>query len=126
LIADILHRAGARKTRLSVRVARQLLSHKWPLNIRELENVLTVASALANQGVVEWAHLPESLTNAPAQHIAGVDTSLNSDDQQQWLESLLRQHQGNVSAVARVTGKSRMQIHRWLQKYAIDLEQFRR
>jgi transcriptional regulator of acetoin/glycerol metabolism len=37
----------------------------------------------------------------------------------------LRGHQGNISAVARAMGVARMQIHRYLRRYQIDLAQFR-
>ncbi|WP_437571577.1 sigma 54-interacting transcriptional regulator [Sorangium sp. So ce542] len=42
------------------------------------------------------------------------------------LVALLGEHRGNVAAVARATGKARMQIQRWLKRYRIDPEQFRR
>ena len=42
------------------------------------------------------------------------------------LVELLTQHRGNVSAVARATGKARMQIQRWMKRWAIDPELFRR
>ena len=42
------------------------------------------------------------------------------------LVSLLDEHHGNVSATARSMGKARVQIRRWLQRYRIDPDQFRR
>ncbi|MBL8742335.1 MAG: sigma 54-interacting transcriptional regulator [Myxococcales bacterium] len=41
------------------------------------------------------------------------------------LRALLAQHKGNVAAVGRVFGKERMQVHRWLKRYGIDVEQYR-
>jgi len=41
------------------------------------------------------------------------------------LRELLVRHRGNVAAVGRELGKERMQIHRWLKRYNIDLEQYR-
>jgi hypothetical protein len=41
------------------------------------------------------------------------------------LRALLSQHEGNVAAVGRVLGKARMQIHRWVERYAIDLDDYR-
>jgi transcriptional regulator with GAF, ATPase, and Fis domain len=34
---------------------------------------------------------------------------------------LLREHHGNMSAVARVLGKGRTQIVRWVTRYGIDI-----
>jgi transcriptional regulator of acetoin/glycerol metabolism len=41
------------------------------------------------------------------------------------LRELLQQHQGNVAAVGRELGKARMQVHRWLKRYGIALEDYR-
>ena len=41
------------------------------------------------------------------------------------LRALLEQHQGNVAAVGRVLGKARMQIHRWVERYNIVLDDYR-
>jgi transcriptional regulator with GAF, ATPase, and Fis domain len=41
------------------------------------------------------------------------------------LRALLRKHAGNVAAVGRELGKERMQIHRWVKRYAIDLDEYR-
>jgi transcriptional regulator of acetoin/glycerol metabolism len=41
------------------------------------------------------------------------------------LRALLERHRGNIAAVGRELGKERMQIHRWLKKYSIDLSQYR-
>ncbi|MBS2015815.1 MAG: sigma 54-interacting transcriptional regulator [Deltaproteobacteria bacterium] len=41
------------------------------------------------------------------------------------LRALLERHRGNVAAVGRELGKERMQVHRWLKRYNIDLAQYR-
>jgi sigma-54 dependent transcriptional regulator, acetoin dehydrogenase operon transcriptional activator AcoR len=41
------------------------------------------------------------------------------------LRALLDRHKGNVAAVGRELGKERMQVHRWLKRYNIDLSQYR-
>ncbi len=41
------------------------------------------------------------------------------------LVRLMREYQGNVAAVARVLGKGRTQIHRWLERYGIDPDEYR-
>jgi transcriptional regulator with GAF, ATPase, and Fis domain len=44
---------------------------------------------------------------------------------EQELRALLAHHKGNVAAVGREFGKERMQVHRWLKRYGIDVEQYR-
>jgi DNA-binding NtrC family response regulator len=41
------------------------------------------------------------------------------------LVRLMREYQGNVAAVARVMGKGRTQIHRWLERYGINPDEYR-
>jgi transcriptional regulator with GAF, ATPase, and Fis domain len=41
------------------------------------------------------------------------------------IDGLLRTHQGNVSAVARATGKARNQVQRWLRRYGLDPDEYR-
>jgi len=41
------------------------------------------------------------------------------------LRAVLSRHKGNVAAVGRELGKERMQIHRWLKKYGISLDEYR-
>jgi transcriptional regulator with GAF, ATPase, and Fis domain len=41
------------------------------------------------------------------------------------LRALLSTHRGNVAAVGRVLGKERMQIHRWMKKYNIEIAEYR-
>jgi DNA-binding NtrC family response regulator len=41
------------------------------------------------------------------------------------LVALLGEHRGNVSEVARVMGKGRTQIRRWIKKFELDTDSFR-
>jgi len=41
------------------------------------------------------------------------------------LIALLREHQGNITAIARATGWNRVQIHRWLKRFDLDPRPFR-
>jgi transcriptional regulator of acetoin/glycerol metabolism len=41
------------------------------------------------------------------------------------LRALLLSHRGNVAAVGRVLGKERMQIHRWMKRYNIAIDEYR-
>ncbi len=42
------------------------------------------------------------------------------------LRALLARYQGNVAAVGREYGKERMQVHRWMKRYGIDPDAYRR
>ena len=41
------------------------------------------------------------------------------------LRELLMRHRGNIAAVGRELGKERMQVHRWMKRYSIRVEEYR-
>ncbi len=111
---------------LAVEVARQLLTYPWPGNLRELEQVLSAAALLARRGTIELEHLPESVRSAtPPGPTALPELTPEQQTHRDELEALLREHAGNVTVVAKVLGKTRMQVHRWMNRYGLDPESFR-
>jgi transcriptional regulator with AAA-type ATPase domain len=134
LVASLLPRVApdwAEAIRLRVEAARALFHYDWPLNVRELEACLGIATALAGRGVVKLEHLTEAVRGeraAAADNAADTAPNLTPEEQQRRdeLMELLRQHRGNISAVARSAGKARVQIHRWLRRYRLDPRSFRR
>jgi sigma-54 dependent transcriptional regulator, acetoin dehydrogenase operon transcriptional activator AcoR len=140
LIAALLRRlAPERATRLSfsVHAARALFAYPWPLNVRELENTLRIAVALAGtSGRIGVEQLPEGVRRG---HLSTPPPASDSQEDEPMpppgseedralraeLTALLTQHRGNVSKVAKAMNKGRMQIHRWLRRLGIDAEAFR-
>lgn len=121
---------------LSLAAARRLFACPFPFNIRELDRRVAGAAALAGGGAIEPSHLlfeddelptrpnaPSGSTAAPSIDDGITDThesvALTEEDEQRkaWLLALLDEHQWNVSAVARASGKARMQIQRWMIRF---------
>lgn len=132
LIPALLRRAGAPpEVRFSREAARALFRWSWPHNVRELEKALALAVALAGDGRIELAHLPEIVRTAPEAQpdpMAGRATRPLSEadvSRRTELIELLRAHHGNVSAVARQMGVARMQIQRWCRRFHLDPASFR-
>ncbi|WP_049949692.1 sigma 54-interacting transcriptional regulator [Sorangium cellulosum] len=129
IVGDILRRLdipAATDLKLSTAAGLKLLRHPWPLNIRELQQALSVAAALTTDGVIGEAHLPEAALGAlapcsPALHEERGDPEALRRN----LVELLEKHQGKVTHVARDMGKARMQIHRWMQRFGIDPNEYR-
>ena len=123
-----------------------LLHYDYPFNVRELEAFIKRGIALCDGTTLDTAQLPDEVKDlmkvygvrnkqpAQAQPIApvmtgtpipglgpprvGVPTEVE-------LRALLHQHRGNVAAVGREFGKERMQVHRWMKRYGIDVDEYR-
>ena len=129
LLADLLQRPeiqGGREARLQVATGRRLLSYPWPLNIRELQQALTVAVALANGSPLLPSHLPSGVASAPPPAPSKATEPVGADEIVSRIVALLEKSRGNVTEVARSMGKTRMQIHRWMDRFGIDPQDYRR
>jgi sigma-54 dependent transcriptional regulator, acetoin dehydrogenase operon transcriptional activator AcoR len=154
LIADLLPRLAperAPRLRFAPDLATALVSHGWPLNVRELEHLLSVAIVTSNEDLLRIEHVGDALRparasapvsasmpaatprsspnprSAPAPSAPQPSRPLSEEDERlraELSEALTRTH-GNVSEVARTMGKTRMQIHRWMKRFGITPESFR-
>lgn len=126
LIAAFLRRFGGEASSFSPAAYRALVLYDWPHNVRELEKTIESAVALCEGSKIELRHLPELIQkHKPRSPEAALEGDELAETYQRELVRLLTAHQGNVSAVARSMGKSRMQIHRWLKRLDLDPESFR-
>jgi sigma-54 dependent transcriptional regulator, acetoin dehydrogenase operon transcriptional activator AcoR len=127
VIAALLERIEdprARDVGFTADAIRVLLDHAWPRNVRELEKALERAIALADGGDVEPAHLPDELRAPrarPSSPRAAIELAEHEQQRRAEIVQLLRDHGGNITAVARAMGKVRSQIQRWIKRYAIDV-----
>jgi len=127
LIGTLIERlsgAAAEEVALTEAAVRALHRHDWPHNVRELEKCLAAALVLAGGHPIDVPHL----TPAVRASRAGADTDPGVDEEALRLRlvELLAQHEGNISAVARAMGKARMQIHRWMKRFGLEPESFRK
>jgi transcriptional regulator with AAA-type ATPase domain len=114
---------------LSPAAGRKLLAYPWPLNIRELQQRLAVAAVLASGAPIGVEHLDHEGAMSAVTETSTEDRDLADRRREENLRALLltelaRSH-GNVAEVARSMGKARMQVQRWLKRFAIDPAAFR-
>jgi transcriptional regulator with AAA-type ATPase domain len=127
LLADILARrhGGRGSLTLTSAASRALLAYDWPGNVRELEQVLGRALAVAGDGPIDAPHLGRTslpkTTRAQDEALEPEDAKLRDE-----LTAALARHAGNISEVARTMGKARMQIQRWIRRFELDPESYRR
>lgn len=109
----------------------RLISHGWGGNVRELENRLESALALANNGQITVEDVfPED--SAGAEH-NGELPSLQSfrddmarDAEEDYLVYVLRVTGGNISKAAKIAGTHRTHLHRLCRQHAIEPSEFRK
>ena len=113
LLERLLEKYGTqgRPLILSTAARMLLLAHRWPGNIRELDNAIAFAAALCDDGVIEVADLPDQLTrSAPV---------IEEQGQEAELRAVLMSSRGNVSEAARRLGIDRTTLHRRMRRFGI-------
>jgi DNA-binding NtrC family response regulator len=137
LVADLLEKAApGKEARLTPALGRALYTYEWPLNVRELSHALAAAAVFAAEGPLDLRHAPDALRGASGGRSIAPTSSdplppsrpLTAEEERikAQVVELLSKTQGNVSEVARVMGKTRMQIHRWMRRFGLDPEAHRR
>jgi transcriptional regulator with PAS, ATPase and Fis domain len=122
LIGQLLKNSQHEKPTLAPDAVRCMYNYAWPLNVRELSHALGTALLLAAGNPIQRQHLPKAVQEAKVER----EPVLTGEQQKhrEEIALLLRKHSGNVSAVARETGKARMQIQRWIKRYNLDPSQY--
>lgn len=122
IMAALLQRESSspRPTSIQRYAARALFSYPFPLNVRELEQALRRAAALAQGGELRKEHLPETIRNYRPNKLLPEEQALRDQ-----LAELLRKHRGNIAAVGRALGKAPIQIRRWCARFSLQIAPFR-
>ncbi len=124
LVDHLLARCGAGGRAMAAALAEALLLHGWPLNVRELFNVLSTA-VQSQPGSEPLALTPEverALAAGRALAAAAPDEEAPS---RETLEAALARARGKVAAAARQLGCSRQQLYRWAARHGLDPSRFR-
>jgi DNA-binding NtrC family response regulator len=107
---------------------RALALYGWPLNVRELEKIITTAAVLTGgTKPIALRDLPEPITRALAAPPAVAARRPNGPSPTPaQLEELLRRYDGNVADVSRELGKHRAAVWRWIKKFGLGPQKFRK
>jgi hypothetical protein len=116
--------AKARPLELTPAAGQALLQYDWLLNVRELNQLLEVALAVAGSDPIDVVHLPDRVTLQTTTPRPSMPPD-PSGELRDRLTAALARHEGNVSAAARDLGKARMQVQRWMRRFGIDGRSFR-
>ena len=102
---------------LSPEAWQALQAYDWPGNLRELDNALVLALALAEGSCIEVHDLPEALRDMRSPGLIG-HTLLGRATELPW-QQILQDCGGNVSAAARQLGISRSTLHRHIKRAGV-------
>ncbi len=106
LVDRLLRRVAPEGMRLSPSARVELVGRDWPGNIRELEQVLSVASALCEGSVIDLPDLPPPVVMEPRE----------TQDEEAGLEAVLEACHWNMAQVARRLGVNRSTVLRRVRK----------
>jgi transcriptional regulator with PAS, ATPase and Fis domain len=105
---------------------RALCLHTWPRNVRELDEVVKRAVALADGRKIRVEDLPgavrEVLATGPR---VSATRRWRSGPSRGQLEELLRAHRGNVSAVAKALDRQWTVVQRWMRQHELEADRYR-
>ena len=143
LLADAFMQRIARRDHTKVfewkpEAIEALCEHRWPGNIRELQNVTERIACLTTDSQVDAMAVNQSIENKSTQSIAtplideepAVSPSFThqdflSNNEKLYIEDLMRRNQGNVSRAAKEANMSRQGLHKALLRLGINASIFR-
>ncbi|MGC9329941.1 MAG: sigma-54 interaction domain-containing protein, partial [Candidatus Hinthialibacter sp.] len=99
-----------------------LMSHNYPGNVRELENILEHAAVLCRGGMIEMSHLPSPFNTEPSSgHMEGEESLTLKDLEALHIKRSILQHHGNRTAAAKSLGIHPSTLFRKIQSLGIEL-----
>jgi DNA-binding NtrC family response regulator len=124
---------GANSARPSADLAEALLLHPFRFNVRELKEMATQLK-IDGAGLTELplsliarrlsrASTPPPRPSSP--ELAAIRAPKPPPPTREQVDALLREHSANVSRVARVLGRSRRQIYRYMEEWGLSLDDYK-
>lgn len=99
-----------------------LMSHDYPGNIRELENIIEHAFVLCSKERIEASCLPENIRPAPTSSPGIMSSTIQTVEKQTILETL-KKHNFNRLATAKELGIHKSTLFRKIKKLGLELPQ---
>jgi two-component system, NtrC family, response regulator GlrR len=110
---------------ISEDLAQLMLDYEWPGNVRELEHVIQRAVVMCENEIlgIDDISIPKPEVREPSfnESKAGMIARFERD----YIDELLRTHQGNISKAARSIRKDPRVLRRLIRKHNIDVQSFR-
>jgi transcriptional regulator with GAF, ATPase, and Fis domain len=136
LVDHFLKGLGVDRGALPEGTIERFVEHDWPGNARELKNAVERAVVLGETKLLGSARAAPSSSSSssppsgstpggsfvidPSQPYKDQKAAVIADFEERYARLLMKVHQGNVSAAARVAGIDRMSLHKILDRYGLD------
>jgi DNA-binding NtrC family response regulator len=107
-------------------------AYDWPGNVRELENIVERAITLSKGEKISLNDLPPQFISSKevsvsfSKPLSQVRNKAIEEVEKKYFMFLLSKHKGNITHVSEEAGMTRRHIHRILNKYHLDPQQYRR
>jgi len=112
--------SGRLFTGFSTAAMHRLLAYPWPGNVRELFNKVKYATAIAKGAVIEADDLFASYDEAELKSFRSAKDEAVKIFERQYLNTLLRAHEGNVAEASETAGVNRTNLYALLRRNNID------
>jgi two-component system response regulator GlrR len=106
-------------------VLQRLMLHEWPGNVRELENTIEYAVAMSQQDFVTEDFILQTKTAGSPDPLKPLKEARDGFEKD-YLTSLLKVCQGNVSQAAKLAGKYRADFYDLLKKHGLNVADFKK
>jgi DNA-binding NtrC family response regulator len=121
-LAETAKRMGRKLTGVTPRAADQLLCYEWPGNVREVQNAIERAVALATGSRVDVEDLPEELRTAMPRPTPAGRTRPLEDIEREYILAALEATGGNRTRAASDLGIGLATLKRKLRRYGAKRE----
>jgi DNA-binding NtrC family response regulator len=125
-------------TEIDTGAMQALIEHPWPGHVRELENAIKAAVAMADGSVIHRDALPATVAprkgrpSGSSSSLIDIERPLPdltgdliSQVEREYFKRLLIEYKGNVARCAKHSGLSRRSVTQKLQKYELDRTRFK-
>ena len=105
-----------------------MMRHSWPGNVREIKNAIERMVVTTHNGVAGSVVLDDGDTGARLLSLPATGGRLRYEmehTERSVIESILREHHGEINATARSLGISRRALYERMKKYGLHKETFR-
>ena len=110
---------------VSREVMQKIRAYHWPGNVRELENILERSLLFANGKEMTKLDLELPAKTESIDEWKGIKEHTIAKIEQSFLETALKQHQGDIKKVAENMGMTTRAVYGKLKKYGIKLTDYR-